>query len=146
MEKPAPVLPHPTLQSSSAAGPLDSAWFPADDEERASDLGKRTVVVFFLVDPSERVLSTAAVPPQQRDWISQELTAPVDGSHAHQVAAGPFDALGDEIGRTILANVPGLLSRADAEALRLELMSERKYFVDSQTKEVFEREIALCEH
>ena len=33
----------------------------------------RSIVVAFLVDPYTPVLSTAVVPPQQREWLVMEL-------------------------------------------------------------------------
>ena len=35
--------------------------------------GRREILVFFLVDPGVRVLSTRDVPPQQLDWMRMEL-------------------------------------------------------------------------
>ena len=37
--------------------------------------GHRAIVVAFLVDPYSPVLSTAVVPPQQRNWLVMELRA-----------------------------------------------------------------------
>jgi hypothetical protein len=34
-----------------------------------TQLGVRKILVFFLVDPSIRILSTANIPPQQSHWL-----------------------------------------------------------------------------
>jgi len=65
--------------------------------------GVRKILVFFLIDPAVRILSTANVPQQ---------------------------------------NFPKELR----DKYRDELMKERKFFVDQNTKEHFEREFSLCEH
>ncbi len=35
--------------------------------------GLRKILVFFLVDPTQRVLSTSIVPPQQQTWMQYEM-------------------------------------------------------------------------
>lgn len=39
----------------------------------ASKPGHRKILAIFLVDPHLRVVSTANVPPQQRDWWAREV-------------------------------------------------------------------------
>ncbi len=46
--------------------------FELTDETR---MGRLTILYFFLVDPTLRVRSTAAVPPQVNAWIAQEESA-----------------------------------------------------------------------
>ena len=36
-----------------------------------SRVGRRKILVFFLVDPTDPVVSTATVPPQQLDWFNR---------------------------------------------------------------------------
>ena len=79
---------------------------------------KRTIVVFFVVDPSRRIVSTREVPPQQRDALAET-------DH--------------EAGRTGVG-AGGGMSRADALAHRLKLMEERKYYKQDWNV----REIELC--
>lgn len=67
--------------------------------------GYRKILVFFLVDPFNPILSTANVAPQQRN-----------------------------------------MTLSDAKKHREELMKERKFFVETNTKEYFERPFSLCEH
>lgn len=78
--------------------------------------GRRDILVFFLVDPSKRITSTASVPPQQASW---RATA------------------------TKRANAG--LSYADACARRERLMKERG-LMTKQTVEHFEQTFSLCEH
>lgn len=66
-------------QCSTAAGRI-LAW-PNSLQHRVSPVnlvdetkpGKRTIVCFFLVDPTLRVRSTATVPPQQLEWIARDV-------------------------------------------------------------------------
>lgn len=72
--------------------------------------GHRKIVAFFLVDPSETIVSTSDVPPQQ-PWADTST-----------------------------------MTLEQARAYREQLMEERKYFVDEQNEELYEREFYLCEH
>lgn len=78
--------------------------------------GKRKILVFFLVDPDERILSTEYVAPQQISWC-------------------PSRCLTEDY-----------LTLNEAKRYRLDLMKERKFFVQENNKEVFERPFSLCEH
>lgn len=75
------------------------------DEDRP---GKRMVVAMFLVDPRQRVLSTAEVPPQRRDWWAREVGE--DGEEAER--------LGEE-------EAAGTWTWEEAVRVREELMAER---------------------
>lgn len=44
--------------------------------------GHRKILVFFLVDPNKRILSTANVPPQQISWLGQGIT--LDEAHKYR--------------------------------------------------------------
>ena len=48
----------------------------------ASKNGHRKILALFLVDPGIRVLGTASVPPQQRDWWSEEVMKSFVGGKA----------------------------------------------------------------
>ena len=41
--------------------------------EASSEPGHRNILALFLTDPHCRIISTAIVPPQQRDWWSPEI-------------------------------------------------------------------------
>ena len=78
--------------------------------------GHRKILVFFLVDPTHRIISTANVPPQQLTWYE-----------------------GKEIPQS-------LMTLEEAKKHREELMKERKYFIKENTERFFERPFSLCEH
>ena len=101
----------------------------------ASQPGRRSMLVFFLVDPFVRVRSTATVPPQQAEWLARELRRM------------PFFCdLPVDVMKLILSHVPGLLTFEQAAARRKRLMRERKYFEAIVNEEIFERPFSLCEH
>jgi len=78
--------------------------------------GRRDILVFFLVDPTKRITSTANVPPQQASW---------PGCRQAGVLAG--------------------MSYADACMRRNRLMTERGLMTE-RTVELFEQTFSLCEH
>ena len=81
--------------------------------------GIRQILVFFLVDPFERIVSSAEVPPQQASFYTEE--------QQHLLATA-------------------LMSREMAIYHRQQLMTHRKFKIDQGTKLLFEREFSLCEH
>ncbi|KAJ8613274.1 hypothetical protein CTAYLR_010635 [Chrysophaeum taylorii] len=103
----------------------------------AAKPGVRTILVFFLVDPTLRVRSTATVPPQQRAWIERDLDAllaiklPPRGLRA---AVASYLALGIDYNQ--------------ASDRRNRLMAERKAIFDSDQGDwpIFKQEFSLCEH
>ncbi|KND03948.1 uncharacterized protein SPPG_01399 [Spizellomyces punctatus DAOM BR117] len=99
--------------------------------------GHRKILVFFLVDPSKRIVSTKRVPPQQDEWFRHEVADTV---------GAPFRNLPDFVTETIVENVPGRMTLKEAKVFREELMKERKYFVGKNNDEMFERQFSLCEH
>jgi hypothetical protein len=82
--------------------------------------GHRNILVFFLCDPAAQVESSATILPLQRDWWSME------NSHIPPNAT--------------------TLTLDKAKVHRERLMKERKYFVEDNGKELFERKFSLCEH
>ncbi|CAA7268673.1 unnamed protein product [Cyclocybe aegerita] len=100
--------------------------------------GHRKILALFLVDPHMRVLSTANVPPQQKEWWVERLD---------EVRTGldklPRE-LKDEVFNEVKDGFP--ISLKEAKELREELMEERKAFEikhDSAFKAI---EFSLCEH
>ena len=101
----------------------------------ATQPGRRAIVVAFLVDPYVRVVSTAAVAPQQRAWLVMELRAlPL----FFRLPRDCFDKI-----VSFLAD--GMTFEAAAER-RKRLMAERKFFVQGANEQWFERPFSLCEH
>jgi len=103
--------------------------------------GHRTIVCFFLVDPSLRVRSTATVPPQQLAWLEEEISALL------------LRLIPELAVRRLVASYVGghgLISYSQACARRLELMDERRAEFDAESSmycgKFFERPFSLCEH
>ncbi len=97
--------------------------------------GHRKILVFFLVDPALRVLSTASVPPQQRSWMLDIVQRDMSSLQ-----------LPPEITAKVMDHVAWPMSLADAKRYREELMKERKYFISKNNEEFFERPFSMCEH
>jgi hypothetical protein len=96
--------------------------------------GHRCILVFFLVDPSVRVLSTAFVPPQNVEWM-------IDYCVTHK----PLPGMSHDLQAKIVCD-QWHFSPEDAQKYRATLMDERKYFTGRNTLERFERPCSLCEH
>ena len=94
--------------------------------------GVRKILVFFLVDPGLRVLSTAHIPPQQQAWMETELD---------QI----FTNFPSEV-RMLIAQYAWHFPHERALQVRDEVMTERKYFTKQNTETVFLRAFSLCEH
>ena len=101
-----------------------------------SKVGHRKILALFLVDPHLRVISSANVPCQQREWWAQEIAE-----------RGLFRAFPGEIQEEVILNVEEFpMGIETAEELRLELMEERKAFVKMQDETFMSYTFALCEH
>jgi hypothetical protein len=77
--------------------------------------GHRKILALFLVDPKERIISTANVPPQQKDWWAETLRD-----------TGALSALPTELFEAVIDEVVDPMDLEEAKELRLELMEERK--------------------
>ena len=84
--------------------------------------GIRKILVFFLVDPALRIISTANVPPQQSNWYM-----PDSESKAR---------LRNHVRMTLV----------EAKEHRESLMKERKFFISQNNEYLYERPFSLCEH
>ena len=82
-----------------------------------SQPGWRKILVFFLCDPNERVLSTEDVPPQQAEWFCQELRT---------LSRFSPKSMPRHLLEIIAAKVGWPMSREVAEEHREGLMHERK--------------------
>lgn len=102
----------------------------------ATKPGHRKIVALFLVDPGVRVISTAHVPAQQRDWWERQ--APLNRA---------LSRLPRELRDGVVTHVDGFpISMDEAKEVRLELMEERKSFAIAHDDEMHEYAISLCEH
>lgn len=102
--------------------------FELADKTRA---GHRKIVALFLVDPAVRVPSSATVPPQQAHW---RLPSAVDARLPPELSNQVYEHAG----------VP--FARAKAEALREELMEQRKAIDTSVNEFISEQTWSFCEH
>ena len=93
--------------------------------------GHRKILVFFLVDPTQKILSATDVAPQQRDWVTDAMY------HAGQNS--PFTKLPIELLRMISSKNEGVMTRLEAEKYREELMSEREIAVEESGRAYFGR-------
>jgi len=91
--------------------------------------GHRKILVFFLVDPTQRVPSATEVAPQQREWVAEAM---------HNAGANSvFARLPVEILAMISEENDGTMTRLEAEDYREKLMSERTVFVDENNEGYF---------
>jgi hypothetical protein len=96
--------------------------------------GHRNILVFFLVDPTQRIISTEDVPPQNIAWRDQELTAKVT------------EGLPVELAAMIKKQIGGEMTLDEAKKHRQKLMKERSVAKDVVTEAIFQRPFNLCEH
>ncbi|KAJ5637089.1 hypothetical protein N7490_006968 [Penicillium lividum] len=80
--------------------------------------GHRKILALFLVDPHRRIISSANVPPQRKDWKDDEGDSEMDG----------------------------LMSMNEAREYRLSLMEERSIQKEKNNSHFEEGEFNLCEH
>jgi hypothetical protein len=79
--------------------------------------GHQMVAAFCLVDPDiHPLVSTSKVPPQQRCWIKTAIEESLDVR------------LPVELIEKIMDDVEGLMSEHEAEAIRQEMLEERRKF------------------
>ncbi|KAF8062261.1 hypothetical protein FPV67DRAFT_1672738 [Lyophyllum atratum] len=109
--------------------------FRLADETKA---GYRKILALFLVDPNIRIISTANVPCQQRDWWSDAI----------KKGDSTIPKLPVELQEEIFKNVEDFpIELQEAKELRLKLMQERKvYFVAHDGQFNSSSEFSLCEH
>lgn len=93
--------------------------------------GHRKILVFFLVDPTKRVLSATDVAPQQREWITEAMC------HAGRNSA--FAKLPVELLTMISDENEGSMTRSEAEKYRDELKFERVAAVEENDRAYFGR-------
>jgi hypothetical protein len=98
--------------------------------------GRRCMLVFFLVEPTSRIYSTAEVPPQQEEWLKEDLLSALLAKAFPQVLGC---IIWDFVGPHISMNWER------AGAVRARLMRERKFALDAFKEEVL-RPFSLCEH
>lgn len=99
--------------------------------------GHRKILALFLVDPNIRVISTANIPCQQRNWWSEHIRR----------EKGVISNLPVELQDQVFGQVEDFpLSMTEAKELRLELMEERRDFVVRHDEDFKQHTFSLCEH
>jgi hypothetical protein len=98
--------------------------------------GHRKILALFLVDPNIRVISTANVPSQRRDWWDEMM---------------PWNAVLGRLPRELQDQVLSYLEEfpitmGEAKKLRLELMEERSSLSMEQNDAFTDATFSLCEH
>ena len=97
--------------------------------------GHRKIVALFLVDPNIRIISTANVPAQRRDWWVEELWR---NAALRGLSRELYDGVADNM------NFP--IGEEEAKTIREKLMDERKEFARERDGYFFAHTFALCEH
>ena len=92
--------------------------------------GYRKILSIFLIDPTQKILSTSDVAPQQRDWLIDTMR----GAGKNSL----FSRLPDEILAMIAEQIGEKIGRLDAERYREKFVAERIAFVERNNKENFE--------
>lgn len=97
--------------------------------------GHRKILALFLVDPNIKIVSSANVPCQRKDWWVEEI-------------GGGFDTvLPRELGDLVFGAVEDFpMGMEEAKEIRLKLMEERKASVSIQDQQFEEEIFSLCEH
>jgi hypothetical protein len=99
--------------------------------------GHRKILALFLVDPNIRVISTAHVPCQQKEWWAEPIMR----------NDGPFSKLPTELRRLVVESSEDFpISLEEAKVIREELMEERKKYELASNNNFEAIEISLCEH
>lgn len=108
--------------------------------EDPSRPGHRKIVALFLVDPRIRIISTANVPPQRKDWWldATRLGMPNSGGDLAKLPLELMTMVNDELDWPI--------GREEAEKIREELMAERSQAVEDTNGFLAQYDYNFCEH
>lgn len=104
--------------------------------EERSKPGHRKILALFLIDPHCRIISTANVPPQQRDWWSPEIR---DSKRLAKLPKEIVDHIVEDV-----EDFP--ISLEEAKEFRLKLMEERKVYVGEVNEKIQASTFYFCEH
>ncbi|KAJ2898069.1 hypothetical protein GGI21_004890, partial [Coemansia aciculifera] len=89
--------------------------------------GHCKMLAFYVVDPSTRIPSTEIVPPQQQDWLLEEL-----------LGFEPFRSLPRLIVDGIMDRVSFPISLKEAKKIRLEKENQYKHILLDASQHIFE--------
>lgn len=97
--------------------------------------GHRKLLALFLVDPNIKIISSANVPCQRKDWWREEI------------GPGFGELLPREVRDIVFEGVDEFpIGLEEAKEMRLELMEERKAFALDLVAGLEEERFSLCEH
>ncbi|KAL0581042.1 hypothetical protein V5O48_000935 [Marasmius crinis-equi] len=100
--------------------------------------GYRKILAMFLVDPYIRTLSTANVPPQQRDWWA-EVVRKDSSTRLGNLPAELMD-------RVVQMTDEWPISLEEAKKVREDLMAKRRMYVDKVNRDYEQEGFSFCEH
>ena len=99
--------------------------------------GYRKILALFLVDPHQRIISTANVPPQQPEWWEEHL----------KMSDRALQQLPQELRDNVESHLTAAVSLEEAKRQRLELMDERSVHVEANNRDFdYGHTFSLCEH
>ena len=99
--------------------------------------GHRKILALFLVDPHRRIISSANVPPQRKDWVSD--------SHG-PVKRFLSERLTPEVQHRVEDLLGSFMTMDEAKKQRLALMEERSLNGKQENKNFEIADFNLCEH
>ncbi|KAK1223167.1 hypothetical protein PQX77_013960 [Marasmius sp. AFHP31] len=100
--------------------------------------GYRKILALFLVDPYIRTLSTANVPPQQRDWWAEVVRQ----DRSTRLGKLPAELMDHVVKMT--DEWP--ISLEEAKKVREDLMDKRRMYVDKVNRDYEQEGFSFCEH
>ncbi|KAJ8081608.1 hypothetical protein PM082_007454 [Marasmius tenuissimus] len=100
--------------------------------------GYRKILALFLVDPYIRTLSTANVPPQQKDWWADAVYKD-DSTRLSKLPVEVFD-------RVVEMTDDWPISLEEAKKVREDLMAQRRHFVGKVNEDFEQQAFSFCEH
>ncbi|KAJ2048652.1 hypothetical protein GGH13_009027, partial [Coemansia sp. S155-1] len=95
--------------------------------EDATKPGHCKMLTFYFVDPSTRIPSTEIVPPQQKDWWTEDI-----------LSSEPFRSLPLLVMDGIMDQISYPVSLKEAKELRVEMEAEVEYLLEGISSERFE--------
>jgi len=107
----------------------------------SEEIGARKILCFFVVDPFVRVKSSLNIPPQQWDKIRPVLIRLIDSVTTQLIGR----TLPKEVFELLLGLTKWGFTWEEAKQHRLQLMQERKYYIDENNRR-WERSFSYCEH
>ncbi|EPE02845.1 hypothetical protein F503_01586 [Ophiostoma piceae UAMH 11346] len=108
--------------------------------------GHRKILAMFLVDPNRRILSSAHVPPQRKDWWAEQV---YEDSASGSISAknNLMSKLPNELFNHTMEMVEGFpISWDEAVAIRADLMAKRGLQAEEQNNEIYGATFSFCEH